>query len=140
MRFSPGISTPRRRGMAGFRIADFRLGDLPLALLVARVGAADHAHDVLALDDLAGFTQAFDGGADFHKSVVFSDCKIGVWGKNSPVEVSPPAHLTLNRRALRSTVPEGDPALGQIVGRHLYHNSVSWQDTNEMKAHFPTDM
>src|SRR5262249_39999742 len=34
----------------------------------------------------------------------------------------------------------GNPALGQIVGRHLYHNSVSWQDTNEMKAHFPTDM
>jgi hypothetical protein len=52
MRLSPGISTPNRRGMARFR-------ESALTLFVARVFAND-AHDVLALDDFAILTQAFD--------------------------------------------------------------------------------
>ena len=64
----------------GIRIG--RKGKSALPLLVAGVGAADHAHDVFALDDLAGFTHAFDGGADFHKSG-FSDVKIGNLEKKS---------------------------------------------------------
>jgi hypothetical protein len=66
-----------------------------LALLVAGVGAADHAHDVFALDHLARFTHAFDGSADFHKSG-FSGGAFWIWGKNSPGEMSPPARFTLN--------------------------------------------
>jgi hypothetical protein len=29
-------------------------------------------------------------------------------------------------------LPEGYSAFRQVVGRHLYHNFVSWQDPNEM--------
>ena len=37
-------------------------------------------------------------------------------------------------------MPEGYPAFRQIVGGHLYHNFVSWQDPNEMQPHFSGDM
>jgi hypothetical protein len=41
------------------------LNCLALSLLVLGVGA-DHAHDVLAADDLAVLTDAADAAADFH--------------------------------------------------------------------------
>jgi hypothetical protein len=52
--------------IAEFGLAEFGKSTLPL--LVAGVGAADDAHDVFTLDDLARFAHAFDGSADFHKS------------------------------------------------------------------------
>jgi hypothetical protein len=36
-----------------------------LALLVTGI-LANHAHHVIAADDLAGFAKAFDGSSDFH--------------------------------------------------------------------------
>jgi hypothetical protein len=41
--------------------------ELALTLFVLGVGA-DHAHDVLAADDLAVFTDTADAAADFHGS------------------------------------------------------------------------
>src|SRR5688572_3911362 len=43
-----------------------QLGDLALPLLVARVLAANYANDALAPNDLAAFTDTFDGGLDLH--------------------------------------------------------------------------
>ena len=37
-------------------------------------------------------------------------------------------------------LPEGYSAFRQVVGRHLYHNFISWQDPNEMQSHFSGDM
>lgn len=34
----------------------------------------------------------------------------------------------------------GDAALGQIVGRHFQHDTVSRENTNEVQTHFPGDM
>src|SRR5688572_9735366 len=58
MRFSLGMSTPRRRGMAGL---------LALTLLVAGIGA-DDAHDAAAPHDLAVLADSADAGSDFHDS------------------------------------------------------------------------
>ena len=59
MRLSPGISTPRSRGIIGCSLA------LALPLFMARV-LADHADDVLALHDAAGFAEALYGCSYFH--------------------------------------------------------------------------
>src|SRR6202022_3743940 len=45
-----------------------------------------------------------------------------------------------SRRSVSVTIstylmPEGNSAFRQVVGRHLYHNFVSWQDPNEMQPH-----
>jgi hypothetical protein len=61
MRFSAGISTPSNLGILYVSFPFFSLSAflLTLALFMARVFAADHAHDVLAFDDLARFTKSF---------------------------------------------------------------------------------
>jgi hypothetical protein len=58
MRLSPGISTPKSRGINSDR-------KLTLPLLVTRV-LADHAHYVLSLYDAATFAKAFDRCSYFH--------------------------------------------------------------------------
>ena len=44
------------------------------------------------------------------------------------------------RHAPLRTVPEDDPAFGQVVGRHLHLNFVSGGDPDEVLAHFAADM
>jgi hypothetical protein len=54
IRFSPGISTPKSLGIPS---SAFPL--LALPLFMARVLAADHAHNVFVLHDFASFTKSF---------------------------------------------------------------------------------
>ena len=79
-----------------------------LTLFVPRVGA-DHAHDVLALNDLAMFTQPFDGRSDFHR------CS----GKNGEKGAPLPGSGGFALVPGNSTVAERDASLRQIVGTHL---------------------
>ena len=64
MRLSPGISTPRSRGMIVVLCGGAWCW-LALALFVTGI-FADDANHIVAADDLAGFAEAFDGGSDFH--------------------------------------------------------------------------
>jgi hypothetical protein len=43
--------------------------ELTLALFVTWV-LADHPHNIIAADNLAGFAETFDGGSDFHEGIV----------------------------------------------------------------------
>jgi hypothetical protein len=86
------------------------INGLALALLVARV-LADDAHDVLSLHDAAAFAKAFDGGSDFHGWILrlgFGGQKIALKTRTSSV-----------RSTISLLLPEGDPAFGQVVGRHF---------------------
>ena len=116
--------------MVGFQISDwlrlrtsdsgwtFPIGDLKseicnglaLPLLVPGV-FADDADDVFALHDAAAFAQAFDGGSDFHGSdfrLEFGGQKIALKTRTSSV-----------RSTISLLLPEGNPAFGQVVGRHF---------------------
>ena len=66
MRLSPGISTPRSRGMVVYVYVGC-LGKKKSALALFMPGVlADDAHDVVAADDPAGLAETFDGSSDFH--------------------------------------------------------------------------
>ena len=39
-----------------------------------------------------------------------------------------------------SFLAKNDPRLGQVVGRQFHFHFVSWNDTDEMFAHFSRDM
>jgi len=81
-----------------------------LPLLVPGV-LTDHTDDILALHDTAAFAKAFHRGSDFHGlnlGWILEDEKIA---------------LKMRKSSERSTnsllLPEGNPAFGQVVGRHF---------------------
>jgi hypothetical protein len=82
---------------------------LALPLLVARV-LADHADDILALHDAAGFAKPFDRCSYFHglKFVVLRGQKIALESR-----------IPRAIKAVSLLLPEGYSSFGQIVGRHF---------------------
>src|SRR3954451_15654116 len=64
MRLSPGISTPRSRGIVGkWKVACGRVLALPLFMPGV---LANHTEDVLAFHDAARLTESLDGCSHFH--------------------------------------------------------------------------
>ena len=93
-----------------------------LPLLVACV-LADHADHVLTLHDAAGLAKTLDGCSYFHGLKI-----VWIWRtKNRAGEGIPQS----DHDGFLLLLPEGNPSFGQIVGGHLYHNFVVWQDVNE---------
>ena len=87
------------------------MGRLALLLLMARV-FADDTHDILAADDLAAFTNSFNGGSDFHGT------------RDSDF------------RWLFSGYDDDDYCgLFEVVGRHLRRDFVAGKDAYEGHSH-----
>jgi hypothetical protein len=85
---------------------------LALTLFVARIRAANHAHNAFALDDLAITANALNRCHHFHD-------------------------ITLFFKSLR---PEHDPRTRQIVRRQFNRHLVARQDTDVMHAHLARDV
>jgi len=80
-----------------------------LTLFVARIRAANHAHNAFALDDLAIAANALNRCHHFHD-------------------------ITLFFKSLR---PEHDPRTRQIVRRQFNRYLVAWKNTDVMHPHLP---
>jgi hypothetical protein len=137
IRLSPGISTPSNRGMLIFRARQMAFSvatghpcGSALSLFVPWV-FTNHTEHILSFYNPAALTEPLYRRSHFHPNSSSGD------KKTPPEEI-----LSQERFSLKiiSLLPEGYPALRQIVGGHLYHNFISWQDPNEMQSHFSRDM
>ena len=80
-----------------------------------RIGADDH-HAAFALDDLALLANGFHGRFYLHD-----------------------VNLLYNTRRFLFGTP-GDPGFGQVVGRHLHRDLVTWQDPDEIHSELSGNM
>ena len=89
---------------------------LPLTLLVLRVRADDH-HGPVAPDDLAVVASRLDGRSDLHEGPRIVRC--------------------LGTGLLQSV---GDASAGEVVGRELDPDAVTWQDPDEVHPQLAADV
>ena len=78
-----------------------------LALLVARVGLADHHHVAVAADDLAFLTHSFDTRSNLHRAY-----------------------------SLPLLIPIGDSTPLEVIRGELHLDAIPGQDTDVVHPHF----
>jgi hypothetical protein len=95
-----------------------------LALLVPLVGT-DHTHHALAAEDTALVTHRLNAGFHLHAAATSLVLDFA-W-----IIIVRPDQLL---------VAVGDPPASQVVGRHLYDNSIVRQDANVVHSHLAADV
>ena len=97
---------------------------LTLALLVTRVGLADHHDIAVATDDAAVVTDGLDAGVYLHDGSLYS---LSSYPQSAAGRYFPAEWLL---------VAVSDAATGQVVGAQLHNHPVLREDSDVVLSHF----